>query len=269
VSFVIRTKEEMKTVYDHIGIGYTKHRCADPGIVDALVSAVGLAPPAILADIGAGTGNYSRAMADLGFCVQAVEPSPTMHHQAHTHSLVHWYYGSAEHIPLRDSSVDGAFCILASHHFSSLEAAAAEMARICSTGPIVWFTFDPRQSEYPWLNDYFPTIWAKAFETVPPLKDVCRLLEIHTHRNVTVIPWSVPHDLKDCFMAAGWRTPEVYLDPEVRAGISAFALTHPNAFKDGLFRLQHDVKTGIWRKRYEHLFERDSVDWGYRFLRAV
>lgn len=259
----------MKTVYDHIGIGYTKHRCADPGIVDALVSTIGLAPPAILADIGAGTGNYSRALADLGFCVRAVEPSSTMYRQAPPHSSVHWDYGTAEHIPLRDASVDGVFSILASHHFSSPEAAAVEMARVCSTGPIVWFTFDPRQSEYPWLNDYFPAIWENAFEIVPPLEDVCRLLEIHTHRHVTVIPWPVPHDLRDCFMAAGWRTPEMYLDPEVRACISAFALARPGAFKDGLSQLQHDVTNGVWRTRYKHLLRRETVDWGYRFLRAV
>ena len=259
----------MKTVYDHIGIGYTKHRCADPGIVEALVRALGLASPAILADIGAGTGNYSRAIADRGFHVQAVEPSSTMRRQAQPHSLVHWYYGSAEHNPLPDSSVDGVFCVLASHHFSSLEAAAAEMARICSTGPIVWFTFDPRLSEYPWLNDYFPTIWENAFEIVPPLDDVCRLLEIHTYRHVTVTPWSVPQDLQDCFMAAGWRTPEMYLDPEVRACISAFAMARPGDFEDGLSRLQYDVTNGIWRTRYEHLLKRETIDWGYRFLRAV
>jgi ubiquinone/menaquinone biosynthesis C-methylase UbiE len=257
------------TVYDRIGIGYTKHRCADPGIVGALVRAIDLAPPAILADIGAGTGNYSCAIADLGFNVRAVEPSATMHHQAPPHNSVHWYYGAAEHIPLEDNSVDGVFCILASHHFSSLEAGAAEMARICATGPIVWLTFDPRQAEYPWINDYFPAIWKSAFEIVPPLEDVCRLIEAHTHRLITIIPWSVPHNLQDCFMAAGWRRPEMYLDPGVRACISAFALSDPNALDEGLTRLRHDVTTGIWSSRYGHLLDQEAIDWGYRFLRAV
>jgi ubiquinone/menaquinone biosynthesis C-methylase UbiE len=259
----------MKTLYDHIGIGYTKHRCADPGIVSALVRAIGVAPPAILADIGAGTGNYSRAIADLGFNIKAVEPSTAMRRQARPHSSVNWYYGTAEHIPLRDNSVDGVFCILASHHFSSLDAAAAEMARICSTGPIVWFTFDPRQSEYPWFNDYFPGIWQNAFEIVPPLEDVCSLLETRTRRHVDVTPWSVPHNLQDCFMAAGWRTPEMYLDPEVRACISAFAVARPGTLEDGLLRLQHDVTNGTWKTRYGCLLERETVDWGYRFLKAV
>jgi len=106
----------MKTVYDHIGIRYTKHRCADPRIVGALVRAIGLAPPAILADIGAGMGNYSRAIADLGFSVRAVEPSATMYCQAPPNSSAHWYYGTAEHIPSATAQLMASSVSLRSHH---------------------------------------------------------------------------------------------------------------------------------------------------------
>jgi ubiquinone/menaquinone biosynthesis C-methylase UbiE len=259
----------MEPVYNDIGIGYTKYRCADSRIVETIVGLLGLSPPAVLADIGAGTGNYSSAIADRGFHVRAVEPSAMMHRQAVTHNSVEWHYGIAEHIPLPDLSVEGVFCILASHHFSSLSAAMDEMSRICPTGPIVWFTFDPRQAESPWLNDYFPAIWESAFKVVPPIEDVCRLLEIHAHRHVTNTPWPVPHDLHDCFMAAGWRRPDMYLDPEVRACISAFALAESAIIKDGLTRLQHDIQTGVWRTKYGYLLERDTIDWEYRFLRAA
>ena len=255
-------------VYDNIGPGYSRHRCADPRIVEKTVNTLGLAPPGILADVGAGTGNYSRAIADLGFHIRAVEPSEAMHRQAISHDAVDWYRGTAEAIPLPDHSVDGVFCILASHHFSSLASAADEMARICSTGPLVWLTFDPRMAETPWISDYFPEIWERAFAIAPPLEGVCRLLEIHTRRHVTIIPWSVPHDLQDRFMAAGWRTPELYLDPEVRAGISAFALAGQDALDDDLERLKKDIESGTWSARYRHILDRDAIDWGYRFLKA-
>ena len=52
----------MKTIYDHIGTGYTKYRCADPRIVEKLADLIGLSSSLILADIGAGTGNYSCAI---------------------------------------------------------------------------------------------------------------------------------------------------------------------------------------------------------------
>jgi SAM-dependent methyltransferase len=259
----------MKTIYDHIGTGYTKYRCADPRIVERLADLIGLSPSRILADIGAGTGNYSCAIADLGFQVQALEPSDNMRRQAVTHDSVRWHNGTAEYIPLPDCSVDGVFCILASHHFSSLQSALVEMARICPSGPIVWFTLDPRQAVFPWICDYFPAIWGSAFNVFPPLEDLCRLFETHIHRHVEVIPWLVPHDLQDCFMAAGWRRPEMYLDPDVRACMSAFALAEPATFEDGLTRLQRDVESGVWKTEYGHLLEREAIDWGYRFLRAT
>ena len=259
----------MKAIYDNIGIGYSKHRCADPRIVDALVDLLALSPPAVLADIGAGTGNYSRALADCGFHVLAIEPSATMRSQALPHGAVDWYSGTAEHVPLSDSSVNGAVCILASHHFSSLQAALIEMARICSGGPIVWFTFDPRQAESPWLYDYFPAVWESALDIFPPLEDMRHLFETHTRRNVSITTWPIPHDLQDCFMAAGWRTPEMYLNPEVRACMSGLALADPVLLEEALSRLHDDIVTGAWKTKYGHLLERETIDWGYRFLRAV
>jgi ubiquinone/menaquinone biosynthesis C-methylase UbiE len=259
----------VRPVYDRIGIGYTKHRCADPRIVEKLVEVIGVSSPGTLADIGAGTGNYSRAVADLGFHIEAVEPSDNMRRQASTHVGVRWHSGTAEQIPLPDHSADGVFCVLASHHFSSLQSAIVEMLRICKSGPIVWFTFEHRLAVFPWLQDYFPALWESTFEVFPPLEDVCGMLETHTHRQVQVIPWSVPYDLQDCFMAAGWRKPEMYLDPEVRACMSAFALSEPAALRDGLTRLRRDIETGTWRTTYRHLLDLEAIDWGYRFLRAT
>lgn len=258
----------MGAVYDQIGLGYARHRCADPRLVGSLAAALALKPSAVLADIGAGTGNYSRAMADLGFLVKAVEPSPVMRAQAAPHPSVEWVDGAAEALPLGDECVDGVFCILASHHFACLETAIEEMVRICPAGPIVWFTIDPRLEESPWLRDYFPEVHERGLDILRPLEDVSGLLETHSRKRVTVVPWLVPYDLQDCFWAAGWRRPEMYLDPEVRASISVFALTGPAAVEDGLARLRNDLATGEWERRYGPLLERQSIDWGYRFLIA-
>ena len=259
----------MKRVYDRIGLGYAKHRCADPRLAGALAEVLALEPPAILADIGAGTGNYARAMADRGFHVEAVEPSAVMRAQAAPHPRVVWLGGVAEALPLGEASVDGVLCILASHHFSDLETAIAEMARVCPVGPIVWFTLDPRLEELPWLRDYFPAVHQSGLRLLPPLEEVRGLLELHSRRRVTVTSWAVPHDLEDCFWASGWRRPEMYLDPEVRACISLFALAEPATLEEGLDRLRRDIESGLWDLKYGAVLERQTIDWGCRFLKAL
>jgi SAM-dependent methyltransferase len=46
---------------------------------------------------------------------------------------------------------------------------------------------------------------------------------------IEVVP--IPHDCADGFFHAYWRRPEAYLDPEVRAGISVFALLDPGGYR--------------------------------------
>jgi hypothetical protein len=60
--------------------------------------------------------------------------------------------------------------------------------------------------------------------------------------------------------------PEAYLDPDVRAGISAFALMDERCVEDGLARLARDLESGEWARRNAHLLELDELDGGYRLV---
>ena len=80
-------------------------------------------------------------------------------------------------------------------------------------------------------------------------------------------PFRLPHDLRYNFAAAGRRRPEVYLDPDVRAGMSAFALAEPRAVEEGVGRLRRDLAVGAWRARHGGVLELEDFDAGYRFLR--
>jgi ubiquinone/menaquinone biosynthesis C-methylase UbiE len=248
--------------YDRIGGSYAKHRSADPRLVDGIVSALDLAPESVIAEIGAGCGNYSRALADRGFQVRAIEPSPVMRDQAQPHSRVEWHEGVAERVPLADSSVDAVVVVMALHHFQSVGHAADEMLRI-TNGPIVIFTYDPRPAEEFWLSDYFPEIFADGFELFPSLADVASLFD----RESTIRKFELPHDLQDLFLAAGWRRPEIYLNPDICAGMSVLALADPHLVKTRIDRLRNDLDSGDWHRRYGPILEKQEFDAGYRLLR--
>lgn len=252
-----------RPIYESIGRGYSRHRAADARIVRELVRLLGLAGGGAVVDIGAGTGNYSAALARLGYRVVAVEPSAAMREQAEDVPGVRWVAGTAERLPLPDGRADGAICVLALHHFGDARAAVSEMRRVCGGGPAVIFTFDPRAAEPFWFADYFPDLWRAAYGTFPPLEDVARLVEDATGRRTEVSAFRLPHDLRDRFAAAGWRRPRMYLDGGVRAGISAFALADGRAaVRDGL----RGLDSGAWHERYGSVLGLEDFDAGYRFL---
>lgn len=62
-------------MYDAIGRAYMRTRRADPRLVDAVWAALALPAHASVMDVGAGTGNYGRALARPDLQVVAIEPS--------------------------------------------------------------------------------------------------------------------------------------------------------------------------------------------------
>jgi ubiquinone/menaquinone biosynthesis C-methylase UbiE len=138
------------TLYNSIGGSYNKSRIADERIVESLVRLLNLPNNAVIADIGAGSGNYTSAISAQGYRFKAIEPAETMRLQAAPSLRIEWSSGYAEHVPLPDASVDGVIATMAIHHFSDLGKAFAEMVRIAPKGPIVLFTFDPRAAENTW-----------------------------------------------------------------------------------------------------------------------
>ncbi len=84
-----------------------------------------------------------------------------------------------------------------------------------------------------------------------------------------VSDFRLPHDLRDKFAAAGWRRPWLYLDGEVRAGISAFALAEQQVVEEGIQRLRRDLRSGAWHARYHPVLTLEDFDAGYRFLKVL
>jgi hypothetical protein len=76
----------------------------------------------------------------------------------------------------------------------------------------------------------------------------------------------VPHDCSDGFLYAYWRRPGAYLDARIRSGSSSLWAIHN--VEPGLLKLQHDLETGEWNRRYADLLALDAYDAGYRLVVA-
>jgi ubiquinone/menaquinone biosynthesis C-methylase UbiE len=256
-----------QTPYDLIGTNYNRTRMADPRIVSAIFELLKLPPGSAIADIGAGTGNYSLALARLGYKILAIEPSDKMLKQAVSNENISWLQGFAEDIPLVDDSVKAVMIILALHHFSSMEKAIWEAARVCPSGPVVVFTMDPRESEEFWFNDYFPEIERQVRQVFPPIQDVIQMFCEKNGWSAQTRKFPLPSDLIDQNMCSGWNRPEIYLDKHFRQNMSGFALASQTEVEKGLKRLQRDLFEGVWNRENGYLRKQLFFNAGFRFIR--
>jgi len=252
--------------YDVIGENYNKNRTADKRILKTIIDLLNLPAGKLIVDIGAGTGNYTNALANLGYRLFAIEPSEIMRKQAISNDNITWIPGFAEYLPLQDASMDGVVIVLAIHHFSDIRSAAEEVARVCPSGPLIMLTMDPRESEKLWFNDYFPEIAQQVLKSFPPLNEIVNIFSGIKRWSTQVIKFPLPCDLADKNMQAGWNRPEIYLDPVMRQNTSGFALASPSVVQRGLTLLEKDIQSGKWDKLNGHLRRQESFDAGFRFL---
>lgn len=262
----MRFHRHRMTLYDTIGQGYARTRAADPRITAQLLALLDLPAGSTVLDVGAGTGKYSRALAEHGYTMMALEPSEVMQAQAVAHAGVTFVRGSAEAIPLPDASAHGAIVVLALHHFTDRAAAFREMLRVVGEGPVVFLTFDARAIRGIWLGDYFPMLGRAFRSSYAELLDVTAEVERLASRNVQAVPFPLPRDLVDKFGAASWGEPEAYLREEVRRGISDFALMEESQVNAGLERLKQELHSGEWDAKYGVLRHEESYECGYKFL---
>jgi hypothetical protein len=135
---------------------------------------------------------------------------------------------------------------------------------MCRVAPRrVVLTFHPGRVEDLWLvRDYVPGVldMDRAAPSVEMIADALGASRVES----VPVPW----DCSDGFLAAYWRRPERYLDPEVRASISGLALLPPTEVGEGMRRLAADLESGEWARRNADLLEREEMDYGYRLVVA-
>ncbi len=245
----------MSALYDRIGGSYRGTRGEDPRIAALIIGALGDARSVV--NVGAGTGAYEPTDRK----VAAIEPSRTMIEQR-PRGAAPVIQARAENLPLRDGSFDAALAVNTVHHWTDLRAGLRELRRIARKR-IVVFLHDARTSTPFWLTeDYLPRLdssrWAAT--TLATIKDELP--------SMTALPVPLPRDCVDGMFAAYWGRPEMYLDSEIRRNISNFSLAAEVDLAKSLARLQADLESGAWDRKYGYLRSLSELDLGHRLLVA-
>lgn len=111
----------------------------------------------LVADIGAGTGISSRALAEHGLLVTAVEPNEAMLDEAIAHeefrSKITFIRATGEVTTLPDKHFDALVCAQA-FHWLNPERALAEFSRVLKPGGWVVLMWNERDESDPFTREY-------------------------------------------------------------------------------------------------------------------
>jgi SAM-dependent methyltransferase len=240
--------------YDTIGRVYARHRAADPRIAAQIEAALGDARSVV--NVGAGAGSYEPR----DRVVAAVEPSTVMIAQRPSDAAP-VVRAVAEALPFARDAFDVALATFTVHHWTDPAAGLRELERVAPRQVILTFDESGEWLDRFWLTrDYLPR---SAFaDTV--LDGVTQVCDVVSPARIEVVP--VPFDCRDGFFCAYWRDPHAYLDPGVRASISALALLEEAVLLPGLARLAADLESGAWEARNADILELEALDLGYRLV---
>lgn len=125
----------------------------------------------VCADVGAGTGIWSRQVAAAGAQVVAVEPNDAMRQAGEKQNAgldIAWRKGKAEATGLPDASCD-MVCMASSFHWPDFDAAVREFHRILKPGGLFMALWNTRRFE---SNPLLAEIEAYLHRLVPELKRV-------------------------------------------------------------------------------------------------
>ena len=241
--------------YDRIGGSYRTHRRADPRIARQVLAALGGATSVV--NVGAGTGSYEP---EDGRRVVALEPSATMRAQR-PRGAAPCVAGVAGALPFPAGAFGAAMTVLSLHHWPDQRAGLDEMQRVADRQVVL--TFEPSVHSSFWMvTEYLPEV-----DELPGSRPLAaEAIAEHLGGTVEVVP--VAADCHDGFFTAFWKRPEAYLDPVVRAGISACSQLPADVVDRAMVRLARDLADGSWAARHADLLDRDEIDGGYRLVVA-
>lgn len=260
----------MTTIYDNIGKGYNTTRQADKYILGRINTLLHPKKRRQYLDIGCGTGNYTKKIASPDYHFWAVDPSITMLEQSNKEEgMITWLRDYAETFSLPEGvKVDGCIAINTIHHWKDMEQGFKNISDKLEKGArFLIFTQLPEQMNHYWVKHYFPKMIEKSIVNRPSEAKIAQLLVNAGFKHTYSEKYFVNKKLKDLFVNASKHNPAIYLQEEVRKGMSIFALfCSPEEETDGLNRLKEDIGSG----KVQEIIDSYNSDLGdYYFMLAV
>lgn len=147
---------------------------------------------AAAAELGAGTGLFTRQLAERVPRVHAVEPDERMRGElAAACPDVTVLDGSAERVPLPDASVDAVFAVGAWHWFEPVRA-VPEIARVLRRGGVLAVAWNIRAAAVPWVAELDRLVRRRFPSDRRPGRFVLPGDAPFGEPEREVIPWSYP-----------------------------------------------------------------------------
>jgi SAM-dependent methyltransferase len=146
------TFDDRKLSFGSDAANYAAFRPGFPPEAARWILAAATRPVVDVADVGAGTGAFTRVLVGLGLAVTAYEPDQGMLDEL-GRSLpdVPRQVASAEHLPLDDASVDAVTAAQAWHWFDK-PAAGDEFRRVVRPGGVIGLLWNVRDDTVGWMG---------------------------------------------------------------------------------------------------------------------
>jgi len=243
--------------YDAWAKTYDDTRGASPSVLRALLDGLGPPEGRSLLDVGGGTGNFAKALADEGFSVALCDYSPGMARRASVKlggSPV--LVADAPHLPFRDASFDCAISINVLGHVEDWRSMLREARRVTREGPYVMKASTRETLDANWVMEYLPGILHHA--PAHHYGGEAGIIDVLREGGFSRIELSRVHytEMVDGSLQALKHFPEVFLDDERilnTATLKRLPATEQNA---GIAAIRRDYESGRLREviaRYEPL----------------
>ena len=261
------TDQKFNMSFDIRAKYYNIYRKADMRLTREIIKLTGAKSDSLILDVGAGTGNYSISLINMGYNVIALEPEKGMIEQCFD-KRVNWICSSVYKIPLANNSVDTAIIVNAIHHFKDLEMAFLELKRVVGKGTIIIFTFDPDIACKQWIFEYWPSLVKYEHSNYLPINKLKYQILNAVGGNLEEYIYKLPSDFEDVFSAALWKRPSLLLESsEIKYAMSIFNSLDDTSFNCGLSKLRQDFISRKWEKKNQELLYVYEWDVGCRLLK--